>query len=83
MCEEKPGGRASTFDWSGLNKASLYSPQRSPHPNYTADTSTLPYLLLFLTAPPTSTAHHLVPSSDHGSPLAGLKAPEDCTVSGQ
>lgn len=51
VCEEELGGRASTSDLSGLNKASLYPPQRSPHPNYTPDTSTLLHLLLFLTAP--------------------------------
>ena len=51
VCEEELGGRASTSDLSGLNKASLYPPQRSPHPNYTPDTSTLHHLLLFLTAP--------------------------------
>lgn len=32
---------------SGLNKAPLYPPERSPHPNYTPDTSTLLHLLLF------------------------------------
>lgn len=42
VCEEELGTRASTSDLSGLNKASLYPPQRSPHPNYTPDTST-PY----------------------------------------
>lgn len=51
VCEEELGGHASTSDLSGLNKASLYPPQRSPHPNYTPDTSTLLHLLLFLTAP--------------------------------
>ena len=51
VCVEELGGRASTSDLSGLNKASLYPPQRSPHPNYTPDTSTLLHLLLFLTAP--------------------------------
>ena len=58
----EPGGRVSTSDLSGLNKAFLYPPQRSPHPNYTPDTSTLLHLLLFLTAPehppPQPPAHH-------------------------
>lgn len=52
VCEEELGGHASTSDLSGLNKASLYPPLRSPHPNYSPDTSTLLHLLLFLTATP-------------------------------
>lgn len=47
---------------SGLNKASLDQPPRSPHPNYTPDTSTL--LHLFSRTPPPP---HPVPSSDQGS----------------
>lgn len=82
MCEEELGGHASTSDLSGLNKASLYPPLRSPHPNYSPDTSTLLHLLLFLTATPPPSAHHPVPSSDQGCPFAVLKAPEACTISG-
>ncbi|KAI9520143.1 hypothetical protein NQZ68_020037 [Dissostichus eleginoides] len=68
VCAEELGGRAGTSDLSGLNKASLYPPPRSPHPNYTPDTSTiLLNLLPFLTAP---LQHHALPSSDHGSSFA-------------
>lgn len=53
VCEEELGDHgAGTSNLSGLNKASLYPPQRSPHPNYTPDTSTLLHLHSFLTAPP-------------------------------
>lgn len=79
VCGEELGGRAGTSDLNGLNKASLYPPQRSPHPNYTPDTSTLLHLLFFLTAPPPPPPPqpplHQVPSSDHGSPFAALRAP--------
>lgn len=42
--EDGPGcvGVQRGEEWSALNKASLYPPQRSLHPNYTPDTSTLP-----------------------------------------
>lgn len=61
MCGEEQGGRAGTSDFSGLNKASLYPPLRSSHPNYTPDTSAL---LLLISHP-----LRLVPISDHASPL--------------
>lgn len=59
--EDAAGGRAH-IGLSGLNKALLDPPLRSPHPNYTPATSTL--LHLFLPPPP---LHHPVPSSDQGS----------------
>lgn len=71
-CGEEPGGRASTSDLSGLNKASLYPPQRSPHPNYTPDTVYPPPSPLPPHRPSTST---IQPCSDHDSPSV-LEAPE-------
>ncbi|KAK5891771.1 hypothetical protein CesoFtcFv8_012214 [Champsocephalus esox] len=81
VCAEELGGRAGTSDLSGLNKASLYPPPRSPHPNYTPDTSTILHLLPLLTAPPLpphNTMHF--PALIMALPL--LKAPEACAISG-
>lgn len=82
VCEEEPGSRASTSDLSCLNKASLYPPQRSPHPNYTPDTSTLLQLLLFPTPHPTQPLHHPVPSSHHASPSAWTRSLRGLTAGG-
>lgn len=70
---QRRGSRTSTSDSNGLNKASLYPPQRSPHPNYMPDTSTLLQFLFFLTPYPCNSSFSS--SSDHASPFAWAQSP--------